>query len=55
MLTSAPLKAAFELLSQHAQKEVTLAFGDPSKWEENMPEREYNAIMDLFEAASQED
>jgi hypothetical protein len=55
MLTSAPLKAAFGLLSQHAQKEVTLAFGDPSKWEENMPEREYNAIMDLFEAASQED
>lgn len=55
MLTSAPLKAAFDLLSQHAQKEVTLAFGDPSKWEENMPEREYNAIMDLFEAASQED
>lgn len=55
MLSSAPLKAAYELLSQHAQKEVTLAFGDPSKWEENMPEREYNAIMDLFEAASQED
>lgn len=55
MLSSAPLRAAYELLSQHAQKEVTLAFGDPSKWEENMPEREYNAIMDLFEAASQED
>lgn len=55
MLPSAPLKAAYDLLSQHAQKEVTLAFGEPSKWEENMPEREYNAIMDLFEAASQED
>lgn len=55
MLSSAPLKAAYDLLSQHAQKEVTLAFGDPSKWEDNMPEREYNAIMDLFEAASQED
>lgn len=55
MLPSAPLKAAYALLSQHAQKEVTLAFGDPSKWEDNMPEREYNAIMDLFEAASQED
>lgn len=55
MLPSAPLKAAYDLLSQHAKKEVTLAFGEPSKWEENMPEREYNAIMDLFEAASQED
>ena len=55
MLPSAPLKTAFSLLSEHAQKEVILAFGDPSKWEENMPEREYNAIMDLFEAASQED
>lgn len=55
MLDSAPLRHLIQMLSDEAQKEVVLAFGDPAKWQDKITEKEYSAIMDLAEAVSQED
>lgn len=55
MVDSEPLKQIIKLLSDEAQKEIVLAFGDPSKWQEKITEREYTAIADLAEAVSTEE
>lgn len=55
MMDVAPLRHIIQMLSDEAQKEIVLAFGDPSKWEDRITEKEYTAIMDLAEAVSTEE
>jgi hypothetical protein len=55
MMDVAPLRHIIQMLSDEAQKEIVLAFGDPSKWEDKITEKEYMAIMDLAEAVSTEE
>ena len=43
------------MLSDEAQKEIVLAFGDPSSWDEMIPEVEYAQILDMYEAVSRDD
>lgn len=55
MVDTAPLRHLVQMLSDEAQKEIVLAFGDPAKWQDKITEKEYSAIMDLAEAISRED
>lgn len=47
------MKALYAMLSEESKEEIRLAFGDPSTWDEEVPENEYSQMMDLFTIASE--
>jgi hypothetical protein len=55
MVASNTLVSLITLLSDEAQKEIVLAFGDPSSWDEMIPEVEYAQILDMYEAVSRDE
>jgi hypothetical protein len=55
LVASAPLVSLISMLSQEAQKEIVLAFGDPSSWDEMISEVEYAQMMDMYEAVSRDE
>ena len=45
------LKALFEMLDEEIRLEVIAAFGEPDKWADKIPEREYTQMVDMFTAS----
>ena len=48
LITTDGLKSLFEMLDDDAKEEVIIAFGEPSKWADKIPEHEYSQMVDLF-------
>ena len=55
LVASAPLVSLIALLAQDAQKEIVLAFGDPSSWDEMISEVEYLQMINMYEALSRDE
>lgn len=48
LITTDGLKSLFEMLDDDAKEEVVIAFGEPEKWADKIPEHEYSQMVDLF-------
>ena len=55
LVASAPLVSLIALLAQDAQKEIVLAFGDPSSWDVLISEVEYLQMINMYEALSRDE